>query len=354
MRLPVRLAILLGLLSTLPGCYIVQQGLGQLGMLSQREPIARVLQEPHLPIKTRDRLMLVWYARRFARDVLGLRVGQSYQDLVWLDRDAASYVVAAAPPDSLEPYRWCFPVVGCQPYIGYFNRADAVRERKRLIAQGYDVSVRGVAAYSLGGWIPDPVYSSMLSDSRWGIANTVIHELTHGTVFVPGEASFNEGVATFIGDRGAMLFLERHFGAQSRTVADARDEWHDVQVYSEFLYRLAGQLRDLYASGLPRAEKLRLRKHHFSQASERIARLPLRTVRYLRLGRRVLNNAFLATHVTYFGSEARFEAVYDRLGRDLPRFVAFIRDEVGRQSDPDAYLVQWLERTPPRPNSMQH
>src|SRR5689334_20975075 len=83
MRLPARLAVLLGLLGSLASCgvgYIVQQGMGQLGMLGQREPIARVLQERNLPVKTRDRLVLLWHARRFAGDVLGLHTGQSYQD----------------------------------------------------------------------------------------------------------------------------------------------------------------------------------------------------------------------------------------------------------------------------------
>ena len=113
--------------------YILQQGVGQLEMLGRREPIARVLREPDLPAETRDRLVLVWHARAFAINALGLHASESYRDVVRLDRDAASYVVAAAPQDSLEPYRWCFPIAGCLPYIGYFHRADAEREKARMI-----------------------------------------------------------------------------------------------------------------------------------------------------------------------------------------------------------------------------
>jgi predicted aminopeptidase len=338
--------LLAALLALLPGCYVLQQGFGQLGMLSRREPIARVLQERDLPTRTRERLTLVWYARQYAIGRIGLRESDSYRDLVRLDRDAASYVVAAAPPDSLEPYRWCFPIAGCLPYIGYFDRRDAEREAARLRAQGYEVYVRGVEAYSLGGWMPDPLYSPMLDDSRGRLVNTVIHEMTHGTVFVPGRASFNEGLATFVGDRGALGFLEERFGQGSAVVAEARAELSDQRIYRAFLQGLIAELRAVYASPLPRAERLRRRDEVLARARARAATLPFQTALYQRVRTRTLNNAFLATHATYHGGEARFEAVYQRLGGDLRRFVAFMRDEVARQSDPERWLDGWLATHP--------
>jgi predicted aminopeptidase len=333
----------------LPGCgvdYIVQQGFGQLDMLAHRQPIARVLRDPSLPAEMRDRLTEIWYVRRFAAQALHLRTGESYQDLVRLDRDAASYVVSAAPPDSLEPYRWCFPIAGCLPYIGYFNRADAERERRRMAALGYDAAVRGVTAYSLGGWLPDPVYSSMLADSRGAVANTVIHELTHGTVFFPGRARFNEGVATFVGDRGELLFLAQHYGPRSRTLAEAEAEQADRRLYNSILHELVERLRALYSSDVPRAEKLRVRELHFADARARIEHASFASARYQHIRVRTLNNAVLGTFGTYFGAEQVFDALYERLGRDLPRFVTFVREQVAHASDPEAFISQWVRDHP--------
>lgn len=341
----VRWVALVGICSILSGCevaYVIQQGVGQIAMLAQREPIAHVLQEPTLPSRVRDRLVLIWHVREFARHRLGLRVGESYRDLVRLNRDAASYVVSAAPRDRLEPYLWCFPIAGCLPYIGYFRRVDAEREAQRLARQGYDVHVRGVEAYSLGGWFPDPVYSPMLDDSRWWLANTVLHELTHGTVFVPGRARFNEGLATFVGDTGSLLFLEERYGARSATVAEARAEQRDRRRYVAFLEELITELRRVYALRISREEKLRRREEWFERAVLRAREIPFELPVYARAARRRFNNAMLVTHMTYHGSERQFEAVYQRLGRDLRRFVVFIRDEVARQPDPENYLNQWL------------
>ena len=338
-------------LAALAGCemvgYVARQSVGQISMLARREPIARVLQETDLPAQTRDRLVLVWYAREYAERVIGLRPSPSYHDVVRLDRDAASYVVAAAEPDSLEPYRWCFPVAGCLPYIGYFDRGDAVRERRRLAALGYDVMVRGVSGYSLGGWLPDPVYSPLLEDSRADVANTVIHELTHGTVFLPGRASFNEGLATFVGDHGMLAFLAERYGEGSATLAEARAELVDERTWDAHLARLITELRALYAQPLPRAEKLRRRNAVYAAAAARAAALPLTTARYRRAVLRPLNNAILATHATYHDAGADFEAVYQRLGRDLRRFVRFVHDDVARAPDPAVFITQWLARPAP-------
>jgi predicted aminopeptidase len=329
----------------LAGCqagYIVQQGVGQLAMLSRREPLPTALRDPRLPETARDRLVVAWHARRYAERTLGLHTGDSYRDVVVLDRDAVSYVVSAARPYSLEPYLWCFPIAGCLPYIGYFDRADAAREAARLRALGYDVATRGVSAYSLGGWMPDPIYSSLLDESRGWVANTVIHELTHGTVFLAGRAGFNESLATFIGDHGAIAFLREHYGADSHTVRDAEGEIADFAMYEHALTDLRTRLVALYDSGRPRAEILRERMQVFADARERIAALPLRTIDAQQLARRPLNNAVLATHATYFGNAELFDRVYRRLGRDLPRFVAFMRDEVAHQQDPEGYLRRWL------------
>ena len=45
-----------------------------------------------------------------------------------LGRTAAVWNVVAAPELSLTLETWCFPVVGCVGYRGYFDRADADAE----------------------------------------------------------------------------------------------------------------------------------------------------------------------------------------------------------------------------------
>jgi predicted aminopeptidase len=323
------------------GCYVLEQGIGQIGMLSRRVPIPEALRDPSLDARTRERLELVLRARRYASHTLGLNASESFHDVVWLERDAASYVVSAAPSDRLEEYRWCFPIAGCLPYIGYFARADARREADRLEHAGYDVALRGVSAYSLGGWLPDPVYSPLLRDTRGWIANTVIHELTHGTVFVAGHAAFNESFATFVGDHGSIDFLRLRYGPESATVHDAVDELRDRALLNRILDDLREELRTIYAASVPRDEKLRRKALAIERAHARIRTTVFLVLDATRIATRPINNATLATQATYFGDAASLEAAYERLGRDLPRLIRFTHDEVAHAHDPDAYLAAW-------------
>lgn len=324
------------------GCYEIRQASGQLDMFLHRRSIASVLDDRDLDAAQRDRLRVLWFARDFALRELGLNASESYQAVVRLDRTAVSYVVAASPPDRIEPYRWCFPFAGCLPYIGYFSRRDAIAERDRLRALGYDTQLRGVDAYSLGGWFPDPVYSPLLTRTRGSIANTVIHELTHGTIFVPGDGRFNESVATFVGDHGARLFLAQRYGAQSATVREALAFERDIERWDQRLTALADALRAMYALPISREEKLRRKREIIARElrAMRVAGFESGAWRR-RVVRFELNNADLATHVTYSGDRALLERAFVAHGGDLRSFIAFLRSSVAPRRAPAAWLEQW-------------
>lgn len=335
------------------GCsltYLLQQGRGQVSMLLSREPIDRLIADPSLDAETRERLELVKDAKIYAETALGLKPSASYTQIVRLDRDAVSYVVAGAPKDKLEPYLWWFPIVGHVPYKGYFDKADAKREKAHLEEQGLDAYLRGVAAYSLLGIVPDPLYSPMLASSRATLANTIIHELTHGTTYLAGKASFNEGFATFVGDRGAWGFLSERYGADAPEVREAEAVARDRARFAAVIERLTEALQALYGSGAERAEVLTRRDALFAEAKQELSRVPFETRGYQHAERLALNNAYLVTYLTYHGNMRRFEQVYERLGGDLRAFVAFFRDRVAKQKDPEAFLEHYL-KTEPSPDA---
>ncbi|MEB3330688.1 MAG: aminopeptidase [Candidatus Sericytochromatia bacterium] len=338
---PLALTALLGL----QGCYALKQGAGQLELLRRRVAVSRVLASPTTPEATRRSLRLVQAAKAFAEDSLGLARTHNYEHLVQLDRDAVTYVVTAAPPDSLEPYQWWFPVIGSVPYKGFFAKADALAEQARLVAQGFDTNVRGVAAFSLLGWLPDPIYSPFLALEPATLVSVVIHETTHATLFLPGRASFNEGFATFVGQAGAMAFFRARGGERDPDLAAVRSAQHDARVFSAFIARLAARLESLYASGRPRAELLRAREQVFREARADFTsqHLPgLQGRRHRGFGQGPLNNATIAAHRTYHQRLDRFERAHERLGGDLRTTVRFFREHVARVPEPEQWLDRWL------------
>src|SRR5262249_41967930 len=148
-----------------------------------------------------------------------LTATENYVRYTQLDRDAAVYVVQAAPPLELKPRLWSFPIVGTVPYLGWFNVKDAKAYAQTLAQQGLDVDVRGASAYSTLGWFKDPVLSTMIGEGDGALgelANTVLHESTHATLYVKGQSAFNESLASFVGDRLARDWLATRFGEGSR------------------------------------------------------------------------------------------------------------------------------------------
>lgn len=329
----------------LGGCgttYLLKQGYGQMSMLMQRESMDQAEKDARLTPEQKGRLELVRAAKAYALDRIGLKRTGSYDQVVVLDRSAVTYVVAGAPKDALTPYLWHFPIVGAVPYKGFFDRKDAENEKAGLESRGYDAYMRGVAAYSLLGLLPDPLYSSLLKYRSPILANIIIHELTHATVFLKGDASFNEGFATFVGNQGSLDFLAARYGEQSPEWRYAAGSIRDGKRFSDFLMDLAASLRALYAAKGSSADKLEARAKIFAEAQARFALIPFETDDYAGFSKVTLNNAYMMTQLTYESNSDRFEQVYERLGRDLPRMVRFFRDQVAKQPHPEQYLDRWL------------
>ena len=201
------LAVLLAGLSA-SGCYYMQAARGQLEVMRRSEPIETVVAEPGTPGSLSRRLRLVQEARAFSIAELGLPDNESYRSYAALDRDFVVWNVFAAPEFSTRPREWCFPVAGCVGYRGYFAEAAARRKADRLRADGFDVAVGGVPAYSTLGRLDDPVLSTMLRWDDVDLVAMLFHELAHQLLYVKGDTAFNESFATVVEETGIERWLE--------------------------------------------------------------------------------------------------------------------------------------------------
>ena len=203
--------LVLGLL-VLPGCYYVQAAQGQWELTRKRKPIDEVLTRDDTSPELAARLRLVQEARQFAIDELALPDNDTYRTYADLEREFVIWNVFAAPEFSLEPKTWCFPVVGCVSYRGYFDKADAEREARRLGNDGFDVAIGGVAAYSTLGKLKDPVLNTMMNWDDTQLVAVLFHELAHQVLYVKGDSGFNESFATAVEEEG----VRRWLGARAR------------------------------------------------------------------------------------------------------------------------------------------
>jgi predicted aminopeptidase len=175
---------------------------GQMEILRNREPSSALINNPETPAKLRGKLKFIQTLRDFAAKELHLPVNNHYLSYVELNRPYVVWNVFAAPEFSLTPETWCFPIVGCVAYRGYFSEQDARRFADSLKQEGYDVYISGSIAYSTLGWFDDPILSTFVDLSEPETAALIFHELAHGVLYIKDDTAFNESFATAVEQEG--------------------------------------------------------------------------------------------------------------------------------------------------------
>ena len=207
----VQIFVLGCLLVCFSGCstigYYHQSISGHFKLISKREPIVNIVNDSGRDENLIKQLHLAQELRLFASDKLKLPDNDSYRSFVQLDRPYVTWNVFAAPEFSISLQQWCFLVIGCVPYRGYFDEADAKRYAEQLSIQGLDVYVAGVPAYSTLGYFDDPLLSSMLDRGELVTASYIFHELAHQQYYLKGDGAFNEAFATSVEEIGVLLWL---------------------------------------------------------------------------------------------------------------------------------------------------
>ena len=335
------------------GCspvYVVRAGWAEAKILHARRPIPEVILAPETDARTRGKLTLAREAREFALDVLRLDVGDSYTTYTELDRDTLAMVLSAAYPDRLVPRTWWFPVVGSVPYKGFFSLDKALEEQRKLEAKGFDTLLRPTSAFSTLGWFSDPLLSTVVRYDEVDLVATILHELSHNHLFVPGEVRFNESFATWVGGVGAVRFFCTRPGGGWDTVwcGRARDQWHDTKLFSRFLDGLVEDLEAVYGDSLStREEKIAGREVVFGrhrQVFRDEMRPRLLAFSFEGFESLPLNNATLLSRIRYYHRLADFDAHLADHDGSLAEAVRAI--EVGIDAGTDPFDLLPSTRTP--------
>jgi len=232
------------------------------------------LKDEKVEEEIKEGIRLVQEVTEFSEERLGLRPDGSYSTFYQVEGDALIYLVSACPQDSLEPYTWRFPIVGEMEYKGFFNKKDAAKEIKKLEERGFDTCLQHAIAFSTLGWLRDPIYSTVLDHHPVIVINIIIHELVHSTVFFKGETEFNEQLASFVAEKGTLLFITERFGRSSPFYGLALDLAQDEELMATFFDELYDTLLELYnAQDLTREKKIKKREEIFTRGARKLAEM---------------------------------------------------------------------------------
>jgi predicted aminopeptidase len=348
-------SFLILLLILLSGCstiaYYSQAISGQMEISMRSQPIERLVADPDVQAPLKQKLTAILKIRAFASEVLHLPNNSSYTYYADLQRPYVVWSVFATPALSFKPKKWCFPIVGCVSYRGYFSEAPTQALAKKLRQQGYDVYVAGIPAYSTLGWFRDPVLNTMLKWPQANIAGLIFHELAHQKIYVKNDTTFNEAFARTIEYIGIERWLAR-YGTAKATVDYKLSQQRQTE-FIDLVLSTRNDLIQIYKQTLAKNEKLAAKKAAFEELRRQYLQLKQSWGGYAGYDAwfaKDLNNAKLLSLATYQDYVPAFRALLRELNNDLPAFYKKVA-ELGKLpiKERHAELFKQICQTPKMP-----
>jgi predicted aminopeptidase len=307
--------------------YLSKLGWHQSFITFHSVPVQEVLEKEGVEDEAKEKIRFVQEVKRYGEEQLGLRKTRNYSKYFDV-KGPVLYVITASEKDCLRLYHWNFPVTGKVTYKSFFTKEAVQKEKRSLEAKGYDTFVQQAGAYSTLGWLKDPIFSSMLQCDEATLANLILHEMTHATVYFKGQTDFNEQIATFVGNQGSIDFLREKYGSGSQEVELAIHYQEDDLLFSQWIDQACQQLSHFYSREISRDEKLRGREEFFRRLKEdfRGKMASFKTEGYKHFEKVDINNAVLLAYRRYIHRLEKLQVFYEQFGRETKRVVEYFKD----------------------------
>jgi predicted aminopeptidase len=310
--------------------YLYGQAKGQFRILWYARPVKELLAEKQYPDSVLAKLQLIQAIKQYAEDSLGINPSENYTTFYDQQGRPLLWNVTACLPYSLTPYVWEFPLLGKVSYKGFFDQSKAAAENKRLMQENWDTNVYVVSGWSTLGFFKDPVLSAWLRYSEGRLANLLIHELTHGTLYVKDNVEYNENLASFVGDEGAKRFLAMRYGTHSKQLADYLQAQADEHTFRDFVLAETQNLDSLYKA-LPQAMTETAKKAHkqdFMQGFvERLQTKHFYNQRYCQyFAEELPNNTFFMSYLRYNAQQSMFKQEFEQqFGANFNKYMQHLK-----------------------------
>lgn len=344
--------LLISLLLT--GCstvgYYAQSIQGQLDLMGRSQSLRGLIDDPGTDATLRGKLRQIEKIRAFSIEQMLLPDNQSYRSYADIGREALVWSVVATPEFSMQSLTWCYPVIGCATYRGYFAEGDAKAFKAELLEEAKDVVIHPVPAYSTLGWFSDPLPSTVIQWPEARLAGLIFHELAHQKLYIQGDSAFNEAFATAIEQIGVEHWMK--LNKKEATLEEWRLRQRREAEFIALLLKARQELVYLYDSQLNQQDMRLQKQHTFDRLKHQYEALRGHWQGYSGYDRwfdRPLNNAHLASVATYESWVPVFRDIYHQSAQSLPLFyqsvqrLANLPDEV-RQKEMQILLQKVEEK----------
>lgn len=316
--------------------YFYQQAKGGLDIAFNTKHLSEVLQDKSIPDSLKNRILFIQEVRKYAIDSLGLHDNPKvYQTLYNQKGQSLVHLLTVAEPYKMEAKEFDFPIVswiiGRFTYKGFFDSTAAINEQTLWKSKGYDTEMGQGIAYSTLGWLPEPILSNMLFYPDGKLASLIIHEMTHGTVFVKNDHETSENLANFIGDYGAKRFLKYKYGIDSKQFKRYSQSRIFRDSFIKHLNRGTLKLDSLYRTFRPNFSSKYKDSLKYSliekieQSQDTVYRNLPNLPKYQFNKNDLPNNAYFVSFKTYNSKQNEFENIFKiRFNQDFDKFLDYL------------------------------
>ena len=313
--------------------YLLMQGRGQINVLWNAVSIEEFLESNIANDSLRKKAQLVCEIKQFAKQELDLNSDGLYTTIFDQQGEDILWNLTACEPFKLKSKEWNFPLIGKVSYKGFFDLDKAKYEEKILKNEGWDTRIRPVNAWSTLGWFSDPILSKNLKRNEGALAELFIHEITHANVFLKDSVTFNENLASFIGEKGAELFLKQKFGEKSIQVEQYQQSNHDAQLFINQCLKGVSELNQIYNQFSPQMtieKRSELKVEYIRKWVMQVEELPFFDKKnyHNRFDKELPNNAFFMAFDRYDSKKELFsKELIDRFDNDLKAFIKYYKEQ---------------------------
>lgn len=305
---------------------------GQLKIVRNVRPLEEVLVDKNFPDSLKTKIRFIDVIAKYAADSLGLKRSENYTTLYDQKNKPILWVITASDKYKLSAYHWKFPVLGSVSYKGFFDYQKGAYEDSLLQLEGYDTDYGEVSAWSTLGWFKDPILSNMLYRSDGQLAELIIHEMTHATVYLKSNVDLNENLASMIGEEGAIRFLKSHFGTDSPQVKDYVNRKEDYDRFANQMLIAHDKLDSLYKTfeSVPEERRADLKNEMIEQIVQSLDTVSFHNKnRYSSLfEKRKPNNAYFMNFVRYDSQKEEMRAELNKKFQgNISEYLKSIKDQ---------------------------
>lgn len=331
--------------------YLWEQGSAQLGLQSRAKPNEEVLNSARVSKNHKQKIQHIQKLKNYFYEYWKKPATKIYSRTTFLKNKAVTYLVIASPFDKISTHSSCFPIVGCFPYLGFFEKSSAEEYAKDLRQNDLVTYVRPVYAYSTLGYFEDTILSSFFKYDEDELAELIFHELFHTIFFVKDEVDLNENLANYFSE----IMVRDYFikTEQNELLAKYLADRELSEKFDKKIVALATDLQTQYEKNAPLDKSMArevlnefLREKFFPEIKKICLQYKLQdeTDDSCPVLKKEWNNASFAAFLTYEKKANQLSELQKKLNLDLVQFYDYINQQYKKflKDDPDISFSEYL------------